>query len=375
MHGAVTIARDLIAIPSVNPMGTSAVGDIYSEKHVAAYVQRYCSNLGFDTKLVGNDKQHPNILVLADLGCSQTVLLEAHMDTVSHENMTISPFDPVVKQGYLYGRGSCDTKASLAVYLHAASVITTQRLRLKRNFIIAGVHDEEYSFSGSRELARQGIAASFAIAGEPTSLNIIFAHKGVCRFHLQTEGTSAHAALPWLGDNAIYRMADVIHEIQTHSEELKGRTHPELGHATINVGRIFGGEAVNTVPPSCTIDIDRRLLPGEDYASVRSLLQGRLAKLGKHVKILDPYVEAPGVYHRKDSLPCRSLIEASKTVNWTPEFQTAHFGTDASILSAAGIPTAVFGPGSITLAHTNAECVPVVELEKASDIIVALLTE
>lgn len=141
------------------------------------------------------------------------------------------------------------------------------------------------------------------------------------------------------------------------------------------MGRIFGGEAVNTVPSSCTIDIDRRLLPGEDYASVRSQLQSRLAQLGKHVKFLDPYVEALGIYHQKDSLPCQSLIEASKSVNWKTEFQTAHFGTDASILSAAGIPTAVFGPGSITLAHTNAECVPMAELEKASDIIIALLTK
>jgi acetylornithine deacetylase len=196
MHKAVRIARDLIAIPSVNPMGTGASGEIYSERGVASYVQNFCRQLGLDTDIAGKNVDHPNVLASAQLGLPETVLLEAHMDTVSHENMTIDPFDPVIKDDLLYGRGSCDTKASLASYLSAVSTILKSGRRLKRNFVIAGVHDEEYSFGGSRELVERGIRATFAIAGEPTSLNIIYAHKGVCRFHIHAKGTAAHAALP-----------------------------------------------------------------------------------------------------------------------------------------------------------------------------------
>ena len=110
MHSAVAIARDLIAIPSVNPMGDSIVDNIHSERQVAIYVQSFLASQKVDAQLMGLDPAHPNVVAYVDIDASETILLEAHMDTVSHENMAIDPFDPVVRAGCLYGRGSCDTR-------------------------------------------------------------------------------------------------------------------------------------------------------------------------------------------------------------------------------------------------------------------------
>jgi len=297
------------------------------------------------------------------------------MDTVSHENMEIDPFDPIVREGRLYGRGSCDTKSSFATYLHALSYVLANGRKLKRNVIVAGVHDEEYSFAGSRELVKEGIKATFAIVGEPTALSIVYAHKGVCRLRIHTEGVSAHAALPWLGQNAIYGMAAVLQKLETYSSERQQTRHPELGPATLSVGRIFGGDAVNTVPSWCVIDVDCRLLPGESSAALCRNLAAQLADPQKPIRLEDVYMEAPSVYTPKSAPVCQALSQAIESAGQIVHFETAHYATDAAQLASGGIPVVVFGPGSIQLAHTKAEYVPVDQVENACDIVIKLLTE
>ncbi len=132
---------------------------------------------------------------------------------------------------------------------------------------------------------------------------------------------------------------------------------------------------MNTVPALCAIDVDRRLLPGESYESVRTSLQQAVRALVGSYEIESPYVEAPGVHNPKDGPACEAVLAASARHNWKPELRTAHYCTDASNFCGAGIPVAVFGPGAVEVAHTKKEYVPVREIELASDIVVALLTE
>ena len=375
MHPSIAIAQDLIAIPSVNPMGAPESDEINSERQVTLYVETFLRKRGIDCRITGADYRHPNVLAYVDANASETILLEAHMDTVSHENMEIDPFDPVVREGRLYGRGSCDTKSSLATYLHALSYVLANGRKLKRNVIVAGVHGEEYSFAGSHELVKEGIKATFAIVGEPTALSIVYTHKGVCRFRIHTEGVSAHAALPWLGQNAIYGMATVLQKLETYSSERQQTRHPELGPATLSVGRISGGDAVNTVPSRCVIDVDCRLLPGESAAALCSDLATRLSDPLKSIRLEDPYMEAPSVYTPKSATVCQALSQAIESAGQAVHFETAHYATDAAQLASSGIPAIVFGPGSIQLAHTKAEYVPIHQVETACDIVIKLLTE
>ena len=375
MLSATAIAQRLVAIPSVNPMGRKVSGDIYSERQMASFIQSYLKKYGIDSEIFGTDPIHPNLLAFIDAGCDETIMLEAHMDTVPHDSMTIEPFEPAIKDGQLYGRGSCDTKASLASYLHAVAAVVTSDRRLTRNVILAAVHDEEYSFAGSRELALRKLPATFAVVGEPTSLDIVYAHKGYCRFFITTKGKTAHASTPWLGSNAIYAMSDVLARIRSYGDTLAENPDPLLGPGTVNVGRILGGEAVNIVAGHCVIEIDRRLLPGQTYPQVRAELEKLFEGIDANVTIEDAYMEAPAISSDINGTACQALFHACQDSGRTPSFKTAHYATDASILTGAGIPSVVFGPGDVAMAHTEDEHICVEEIEQAAVIILNLISE
>ena len=117
MHKVISTLRDLIAIPSVNPMGGPFTGEIYSEKNIVSYLKQRFSKIGMDVKVIHPLSDHPSIVAYYDAGASETILLDSHLDTVSHLEMSIAPFDPLIKSNLLYGRGSCDTKASMATYI------------------------------------------------------------------------------------------------------------------------------------------------------------------------------------------------------------------------------------------------------------------
>lgn len=373
MHRAAELTRQLVSIPSVNPMGKGLTGPMYSEAKMAAFIADYLNTLGVHAEIFGEDPDRPNLVARIDAGKQKTIMLEAHMDTVSEEKMTIDPFDPMVKDGKIFGRGSCDTKASLATYLYVIEEIIRKQKILKSNIVLACVKDEEYSFSGAKELVARGVKADSAIIGEPTALNIIYAHKGLTRFYIHTEGKSCHASMPWLGENAIYKMGPLLQKIEAYAQSLQENQHPVLGVATINVGRITGGQTVNTVPALCSIEIDHRLLPGMSYATVRKNLQ---EVLGSEGYIIDaPYMEALGVQNDIDAFHCRALLEACNKNGVNSEMQTAHYATDAAIIHQSGIPCVVFGPGSISQAHTADEHIAISDIEKASDILMNLLTE
>jgi acetylornithine deacetylase/succinyl-diaminopimelate desuccinylase-like protein len=287
--------------------------------------------------------------------------------------MTINPFDPVVRDGRLYGRGSCDTKASLAVFLDAFIEAAKDPSRLKYNLTFAAVHDEEYTFSGSRLLAASGVRADWAITGEPTRLRVLHGHKGVCRFVVSTQGRSAHAALPWLGDNAIYKAAAVIEAIEEYAAGVQRSEHPVLGKATANLGVIAGGTTINTVPSQCLLKVDRRLLPGETLASVLDPLRAVLASRKCSAEVSQPFLFAEAVWNDPKSPPCVSLLSACKSAGTEPKLGTADYATDACTLQAAGIPTLVFGPGDVAQAHTADESIDVEEVLQARRILGALL--
>ncbi len=373
MHEAITITRQLVAIPSVNPMGKGLTGPMYTERNMASYIQDFLADLGIRAELFGADAERPNLVAFIDAGKSHTIMLEAHMDTVSEEQMTISPFDPVIREGLLYGRGSCDTKASLATYLYAIRRIIQERKSLQHNVVLAFVKDEEYSFSGARELVARGIKADYAVVGEPTELNLIYAHKGLCRFFIHTDGLSCHSSMPWNGESAIYKMASIIQGVEAYAKSLSQVTHPVLGQATASIGRIKGGQTVNTVPALCSIELDNRLLPG---MTLQDILKGLKPYLGDPAgyRIEEPYLLAMGVENAIDAEHLKALVDACELEGIHPALQTAHYATDAAIYQEAGIPCAVFGPGSIAQAHTANEHIAISQIEKASDIIFRLLT-
>jgi acetylornithine deacetylase/succinyl-diaminopimelate desuccinylase-like protein len=368
----IPLLSDLVALESVNPAYPGGSG---GEAAVADYVEAYCRRLGLvvtrQPVLPGRDN------ILAELrvaGAQQTLLFEAHMDTVAVGPKGPAALLPELRDGRLYGRGSCDTKGSLAAMLLALEALLAEKASLRINVLLLASVDEEHGFRGVTAFLGNQYPISAAVVGEPTELRIVVAHKGCLRWRLTTAGRAAHSSRPEEGDNAIDQMADVLQALRSYQARLRGRRHPLVGTPTMSVGRIWGGTGVNIVPERCTIEIDRRLIPGEEPQGALAEVDAFLATCvadNPTLKVTreDPFIvdwplETPG-----DAAVVGAGRAACADLQLPAEPIGVPYGTDASKLWAlGGIPSLVLGPGSITQAHTAEEYVSLAEVATASEL-------
>lgn len=291
------------------------------------------------------------------------------MDTVSIKGMTIDPFDSVIRDGKLHGRGSVDDKAGLAAMMHAVADIHASGEPPPCELWLAAVVDEEFSFRGVVKLC-EDLKADAAVVAEPTEFKCVIASKGVLRWRIRTRGKAAHSSKPHLGINAITAMSRIVLALQEDHERMQQVQHPLLGPGTCNVGVIHGGVQVNFVPDEAVIEIDRRLLPGEEVESVLAHYQSLLdALMKKHPDVIAE-MEQPMLqdwsFETDASVP---LVQLSRGVLREMKREDGvsgvPFGSDASKFSRLGIPTILFGPGSIDQAHAAVEYVECAEVEAA----------
>jgi acetylornithine deacetylase len=371
------LLRDLVALPSVNPMGRPLQGPEFYEHRVTAYLEDFFRGLGVPYERQPVAPLRDNIVARCELpGATRTLMLEAHQDTVPTDNMTIEPFAARVADGRLYGRGACDIKGGMAAMLAAFARLVRERPAGPFHIVMACSVDEEHTALGVQRLAAVGPRVDFAVVAEPTRLQIVHAHKGLARWHMTTAGRSCHSSSPEQGVNAIYRMARLLVGVEWFAEQLRAsRSDPLLGPPTLSVGRIDGGTSVNTVPDRCRIEVDRRLLPGEDPEAAR----GELVTFLRDKAGIDFPFECEELRMSKTALSPRGsedlvarLGRAIDAVAGTHRVHGVPYGTDASTLAAAGIPAVVFGPGDIAQAHTCDEWVALDEVERASEILYRL---
>ena len=350
MEPVLKTLSELVAIPSVNPAYDGGV----TEEGVARHVEGFCAARGIHTfrqeVLPGRDNV---VAVLPGRDRSRRIILEAHMDTVSVTGMTIPPFTPALRDGRLYGRGSCDTKAGLACMMHALAHLKENQLVPACDVWLAAVVDEEYSFQGVVRLC-ENLHAVAAIVAEPTEMRAVVAAKGVLRWRIRTTGVAAHSAKPHLGVSAIRRMTPVLQWLEREADALAAHAHPLLGPGTLSVGTIHGGEQINFVPDRCEIAIDRRLIPGEDPLAVWNAYR---AAMPQPAEMDPPMIADPAM---ETSVSAEAVLNAQATLRalgLDPTPAGVPFGSDASKLARQGIPSIIFGPGSIDRAHTAAEYV------------------
>lgn len=312
-----------------------------------------------------------NLLVRLPGRTSRRLVLEAHTDTVSIKNMTIPPFEPVIRDGRLYGRGAVDDKAGLAAMMHAVASIRADSIVPACEVWLAAVVDEEFTYRGVVKLC-EGLCAEAAIVAEPTELRVVSASKGVLRLRIITRGKAAHSAVPQLGNNAIAHMSRLVLALEKEHGRLAGLVHPLLGSPTLSVGVIQGGVQVNLVPDHCAIEIDRRLLPGEPPGEAVKHLQSILDEIKRTHPSFDAFIETPPLLLDEAlSTPvdapvvqCAQRVLRDLGLNDQP--RGVSFGSDASKLSRAHIPAIVFGPGSIDQAHAADEYVEIAQVEQAA---------
>lgn len=383
-----TLLKELVAIPSVNPMGRDDFGPEFYETRLTEHLMGFFERLGVEHEQIKVVPGRSNVIARYDNpGATTTILLDAHQDTVPVDGMTIEPFTPVERGGRLYGRGSCDVKGGMAAILAAFSRIVDEKPSGAPNIVVSCTCDEEATVQGVLDLAklwsdpaRSGSLISeppdLALVAEPTDLDIVVAHRGATRWKLRTRGKAYHSSRPDEGVSAIYRMGRVLCCLEEYAETLAETItpHPLCGPPTFSVGLIQGGISVNTVPDECTIEIDRRVIPGEDGSQVIDQVAEFLReRLGFEVEMLPPWIIGCSLSDHNNGEWADRLLQHIEAVAGPHQKLGAPYGTDAARIAVTGVPAIVFGPGSIAQAHTKDEWIDVDELRVGSEILYRFL--
>ncbi|MCB0858883.1 MAG: M20/M25/M40 family metallo-hydrolase [Solirubrobacterales bacterium] len=280
---------------------------------------------------------------------ASTVIFHGHIDVVPGEH---GQFAARVEGDRLYGRGAYDMKAALAAMMLA---LPTDEDPVPGVQVVLGIvsdeESEEAENRGSNYLVREpgdsgpdgasggmGLTGDFAITGEPTNMHVGVAAKGVLALRLSVTGRAAHGSTPWLGDNAVLRAVDLFRGVE--SLPFARESSEFFDRPSINLGRIWGGDALNKVPDFCAIDVDIRFLPHQDPAIIRDQIAG----LGPAA--IETIIELPPVSGGGTDSPwIRALTAAASEHHEGPSLSVGRDGaSDAISFIRAGIPAVEFGP-------------------------------
>lgn len=365
---AVEICRDLVRAPSPNPPG--------DEREVADAAAGWLDRLGLPCERVEPEPGRVSLVSTWGRGTGKTLLFNGHYDVVpvnDPDEWPHPPFEGVVHDGHLYGRGSVDMKAGIASCLAAVSALARAGVEPNGRLLLQLVADEEaLGALGTKALLDAGHCEGVdeAVVGEPTDMHLVTAERGAAWFKIVTEGVSAHGSTPQLGVNAIEHMARVVPAVASMRFR---KLHELLGAPTVNVGVVRGGSKVNMVPDHCEIEIDRRTIPGETRDEVIGEFEAVLDELrSEHpdlqAKIADVSWAEP--CESPEGTTMRDLLAESREAFEVEGSEIGYMGaTDARFLIAeAGIPTVIFGPGDVRQAHTTGEHVAVGQLVDAARI-------
>jgi succinyl-diaminopimelate desuccinylase len=274
-------------------------------------------------------------VTFAEVGSgSPCIVLHGHLDVVpGHPDQ----FEARVEGDRLIGRGAYDMKGALATMLVVFAGMSDQDAVRVRLGVVADEESEEDTDRGSDHLVDSGFIGDFALTGEPTNMHIGVEAKGVLAVRLAVTGRAAHGATPWEGDNAVLKALDVFRSIESlpfarQSSELFDRP-------SINLGRIWGGDALNKVPDRCVIDVDIRYLPGQDPAAI-------LTQIGElpDSEVLANFIRLPASVDRESPFVA-ALHKAAEPYHLDTPMSVGRDGaSDAVSFLRVGVPAVEFGP-------------------------------
>lgn len=359
---------DLVAIDSVSKHSNIEIVDYLAHRSEAA---------GFATKRIAytdnNGVEKVNLIALKGANFNDNLNVElalvGHTDTVPYDPKWEDALRLTERDGKLFGRGACDTKAFIAAALTAAQTIDLEKLREPLALLFTA--DEEIGLVGAKHLAELGaIHPRYAIVGEPTSLRPMRAGKGYCLAEILITGREAHSAYPALGTSAIFGGARLVNEIERIGKQLESHQHSAFDppFTTLNVGLIRGGTAKNVVPGECRLTLEWRPIPGQDPGQVLGLLSTAIEqeKLrdAEFVFEVDAARADEGFETAPDSCLVALLEELSGQIAGT-----VAFGTEAAQMTQLGAEAVVMGSGDIRVAHRTGEYVPMDELRRCVEIL------
>lgn len=356
---------ELVKVESENPPG--------NEAEVGRLAERYCAELGLSVEVHEAVSGRPNVIARWEGGPGPTLGYCSHLDVVpagDHSLWEVDPYGASIEGGRLFGRGSSDAKGPIAAALEAVAILKASGFEPAGTLELELVSDEESGgFKGAGWLADKGyVKPDLAIVGEPTSLRVVRAQRGIAWSRITTRGVAAHGSAPERGVNAIDHMSAVIRELLSSVPDI---THPVVGGPTLSIGTIHGGAKLNIIPASCVIEVDRRTIPGETNEDVSAQFEAAIERARKVYPEIDATVEivdsGPPFEVPENGRLVTTMVEATRAAtDAEPEIIGFRGASDARFLVGTGAESIVFGPGEIALAHTARESIDLGELERGA---------
>ena len=363
---------ELVRIPSVNPLQAGPKSGDDGERTLSAHVADRLDDLGADVTIDEVLDGRANVYARFEGTSDRAVTVDVHMDTVGVEHMTRDPFDGAIDDGRVFGRGSVDTKATLAVVMHVLEEMRRENQRPVPTVNVVGTVSEEVGGLLGAEryagwLRERGQVVDQLIVAEPTSCAPVHGHKGGLGLDIVVHGHAAHSSKPHLGQNAVTAAARVIVALDEEHQRLQAQEPATaVGLGTLSTTMVEGGLARNIIPDCCHVYAGRRIAPEEDvseiYERLTAIVQAAAGPL--EVDVSTPYGDGFSAFYQEATSPLISgFVELSGE---NPE--TADYGSNALRYHDIAHEVMVFGPGSIDQAHQAVEWVDISELERAADI-------
>ena len=364
-----TLAR-LVQINSINPtLSPGAPG----EAEIARFIAGSLCGCGLITEILEPAPGRTSVLGrLAGTGGGRNLMLNAHCDTVDVPGMA-EPFSGAIRDGKLYGRGSYDMKGSLAACMAAAKALKDSGAALRGDLFVAAVADEEYGSLGTSDMINH-VKVDGAIVTEPTALDVCLAHKGYLWIQVDVTGRAAHGSKFQFGIDANMKMGQLLARLSELERDLRARPpHPLVGPPSLHAAMLNGGSGLSTYAASCTLQIERRTVPGETGQQATAEIQAIVDSLAA----VDPDFHATvNTFFVRDPFevpPQARVVQAvDRAAAKVRGVAPAHVGDtpwmDAALLQAAGVETVVFGAAGAG-AHSDVEWVDVESVVQLAEVL------
>jgi len=369
-----SLVKKLVSVNSVNPCIEKGKGEIEVSKCIAEYLEK----VGLEVKTQEVvDGRFNVVATLKGSGNGRNLMFNGHTDTVGIRNMSIDPLKPVVENGRLHGRGSCDMKGPIAAIMIALKTLAESKMELKGSVSLSTVVGEEFDNVGANKLVTDKHFTKLTqalVVAEPTALQLAIKHKGFANVEVEVEGKAAHGSVPEKGIDAIEKAAKIIVEIENLKKEFALKKDPLLGQPKIHASTIEGGREWSVVPDRCIVRFEIRTIPG--YATNQAVKD--VERIIHELARKDPDLKAKvGLFLSGEPLNTspedpmiKGLKKAIKTVKAVePQIIGLPFYTEAAIFAKAlNIPACIIGPGDIAQAHSADEFVKMSEVIEAARI-------
>jgi len=370
----VRLLAEIVSIPSIN-VDRAKSDACNPEAAMVDFLEERLSGMGCEIERRPVRAGRENLFArLPGIDRTKTLALEAHVDTIGVEGMTVEPHAPRIVDGRMTGRGTCDAKGAVAAYVEALHRVAESDRPPPWDVLFIGAMGEETGCEGAKFLAKAGFQVDAAVVGEATFCRPMIAHKGAIWWELSTEGVTAHGSSPHLGVSAVYRMGHVLRALETDiPKRLAEKRDPVLGHATISCGTISGGMKVNVVPARATVSLDSRVLPDTDpQEHVEQVVDWIRESAGEQTGPLSiDSVDANLGFRLDPGQPFVQVCLAAcrEELPGDVEPTGGAFFSDAGPLSGTGTPCVVLGPGDIAKAHSPDEYLDLEELLRGAKIV------